>query len=396
MAKEVAVNAWAQAVLSGARQSRIFDPGFRFYSPTGGVEASGCFAPLTLPCSDDGQALERSLQQAFDDARRAGLSNPAVVGVIPFDKAQPSRLFVPRHLAFLPPSAPPTAICGLPCGAARSCIEQPGRAGFCDAVNQALDLLREGRIDKAVLSRLLQLEFDEPPCAQTIFQGLRQQNPEAYHFAVDLPGEGVLIGASPELLLRKQGRAFSTNPLAGSARRSPDPLADEEAAHTLLDSAKDQHEHRLVIEDLERQLRPLCRTLNVPPTPALLKTARLWHLSTRIDGELQDELSALRLACQLHPTPALCGFPTAAAKQVIAELEPFDRGVFGGIVGWCDAAGNGEWAVVIRCGIIQQTRVRLFAGAGLVSASCPEAEWRETGTKLGTMLAAFGLDKEAV
>src|SRR5690606_35083979 len=118
--------------------------------------------------------------------------------------------------------------------------------------------------------------------------------------------------------------------------------------------------------------------------------------STRIDGELYDELSALRLACQLHPTPALCGFPTAAAKQVIAELEPFDRGVFGGIVGWCDAAGNGEWAVVIRCGIIQQTRVRLFAGAGLVSASCPEAEWRETGTKLGTMLAAFGLDKEAV
>nr|WP_272890746.1 isochorismate synthase [Stutzerimonas sp. S1] len=284
----------------------------------------------------------------------------------------------------------------MPCGAARQCVEQPGHDGFRQAVNQALDMLRDGRIDKAVLSRLLQLEFDEPPCAQTIFQGLRQQNPEAYQFAVDLPDEGVLIGASPELLLRKQGAAFATNPLAGSAKRVLDPLADEWAARALLDSAKDQHEHRLVIDDLDRQLRPLCRTLNIPSAPTLLRTAKLWHLSTPIDGELNEELSALQLACRLHPTPALCGFPTAVAKQVIAELEPFDRGVFGGIVGWCDAAGNGEWAVVIRCGIIQQTRVRLFAGAGLVSASCPDAEWRETGTKLGTMLAAFGLDKEAV
>ncbi|MCQ4326299.1 isochorismate synthase [Pseudomonas stutzeri] len=390
------MNAWAHAVPSGSHRGRIFAPSFRFYSPSGGVEASGCFATLATPAEEDGQALERSVQQALGEARAAGLGNPAVVGVIPFDKWQPSQLFVPRHLAFLPPASPPTSICGLPCGAARSCIEQPGRDGFRQAVNQALDLLRAGRIDKAVLSRLLQLEFDEPPCAQTIFQGLRQQNPEAYHFAVELPDDGVLIGASPELLLRKRGRAFASNPLAGSARRSDDPLADEWAARGLLDSAKDQHEHRLVIEELAGQLRPLCRSLSVPLAPTLLKTARLWHLSTQIEGELEDELSALRLACRLHPTPALCGFPTAAAKQVIAELEPFDRGVFGGIVGWCDAAGNGEWAVVIRCGIIQQTRVRLFAGAGLVSASCPEAEWHETGTKLGTMLAAFGLDKEAV
>ncbi|MDZ4332173.1 MAG: chorismate-binding protein, partial [Pseudomonas sp.] len=163
-----------------------------------------------------------------------------------------------------------------------------------------------------------------------------------------------------------------------------------------LQSTKDLYEHRLVIQELDRQLRPLCRSLNVADAPSLLKTARLWHLSTQIAGELDTPASALSLACRLHPTPALCGFPTAAAKRLIAELEPFDRGVFGGIVGWSDADGNGEWAVVIRCGIVEHTRVSLFAGAGLVTASCPESEWLETGNKLGTMLSAFGLEREAL
>ncbi|RMH89383.1 isochorismate synthase [Stutzerimonas zhaodongensis] len=334
------------------------------------------------------------MQRAFADAQAAGLANPVLVGVIPFDKRQPSSLFIPRHVSHLSPTSPPTAICGFPCGSARKCIEHPNQAGFQQAVNRALGALRNGRLDKAVLSRLLQLEFDVPPCPATIFQGLRQQNPEAYHFYADLPEGGVLIGASPELLLRKIGQRLETNPLAGSARRHADPLADDDAAQRLLDSAKDQHEHRLVIRDMERQLRPLCHELHIPETPSLMATAKLWHLSTRIEGELAEPISALNLACQLHPTPALCGFPTAAARQLIAELEPFDRGVFGGIVGWCDAAGNGEWAVVIRCGVIDQHKVRLFAGAGLVSASCPESEWRETGTKLRTMLAAFGLDRE--
>lgn len=390
------MNALTRVACDGPGLGYTFPPSYRFYSPAGGIEASGCFKAINTPAEGAGPGLERDVQRAFSEARAAGLTNPVLVGVIPFDKQQPSSLFIPRHVSHLSPASPPTAICGFPCGSARQCIEQPNQAGFQQAVTRALSALRNGRLDKAVLSRLLQLEFDEPPCAATIFQGLRQQNPEAYHFLADLPDGGVLIGASPELLLRKTGQHLETNPLAGSARRHADSAADEQAAQCLLDSAKDQHEHRLVIRDMERQLRPLCRELHIPTAPSLMSTAKLWHLSTRIEGELAEPVSALNLACQLHPTPALCGFPTAAAKQLIAELEPFDRGVFGGIVGWCDAAGNGEWAVVIRCGVIDQHKVRLFAGAGLVSASCPESEWRETGTKLGTMLAAFGLDREAI
>ncbi|MDI5303632.1 chorismate-binding protein, partial [Salmonella enterica subsp. enterica serovar Anatum] len=96
-------------------------------------------------------------------------------------------------------------------------------------------------------------------------------------------------------------------------------------------------------------------------------------------------------ACLLHPTPALSGFPHQVAKKLIAELEPFDRELFGGIVGWCDAEGNGEWVVTIRCAKLHGNQVRLFAGAGIVPASSPVGEWRETGVKLSTMLNVFGL-----
>ncbi|MFP6798297.1 MAG: isochorismate synthase [Pseudomonas sp.] len=390
------MNALTRIAHGGSPWSGIHAPTYRFYSPEGGVEASGCFQAIETPAGDDGHGVERAVEAAFAGARVAGLSQPLVVGVIPFDKRQPSSLFVPRHVSRLLPGAPPTKVCGLPCGKARQCTEQPDQNGFKQAVSRAVEVLRGGQVSKVVLSRLLQLEFDHAPCATTVFQGLRQQNPEAYHFSMDLPDGGVLIGASPELLLRQQGCQFTSNPLAGSAKRLADPAADARVAQALLQSTKDLHEHRLVIEELDRQLRPLCRSLNVADSPSLLKTARLWHLSTQISGELAAPASALSLACRLHPTPALCGFPTAAAKQLIAELEPFDRGVFGGIVGWSDADGNGEWAVVIRCGIVEHTRVRLFAGAGLVTASCPESEWLETGNKLGTMLSAFGLEREAL
>lgn len=123
----------------------------------------------------------------------------------------------------------------------------------------------------------------------------------------------------------------------------------------------------------------------------------MWHLSTRIRGELLNpNLNVMQLACLLHPTPALCGFPTESAHQLIADLEPHDRGLFSGIVGWCDANGDGEWAIVIRSGLLRGNRVRLFAGAGIVAASTPQAEWMETAAKLGTMLNAFGLNSGAL
>ncbi|MOA17164.1 Isochorismate synthase DhbC [compost metagenome] len=147
-----------------------------------------------------------------------------------------------------------------------------------------------------------------------------------------------------------------------------------------------------MIEDIRSLLSPVCAELDVPDKPSLINTAALWHLSTRIEGRLADpETNALQLACLLHPTPAVCGFPTERAHRLIRFVEPFERGLFTGMVGWTDSEGNGEWVVTIRCGTVQRETVRLFAGAGIVEASEPESEWAEVQTKLKTMLNACGL-----
>ncbi len=181
-----------------------------------------------------------------------------------------------------------------------------------------------------------------------------------------IPDGGVLLGASPELLLRKEGERFSSLPLAGSARRQPDDVLDREAGNRLLASQKDRHEHELVTQAMKQILRDRSTELQLPSSPQLITTPTLWHLGTPFEGKANAGENALTLACLLHPTPALSGFPHQVAKKLIAELEPFDRELFGGIVGWCDAEGNGEWVVTIRCAKLHGNQVRLFAGAGIV------------------------------
>ncbi|PRO47831.1 chorismate-binding protein, partial [Cronobacter sakazakii] len=179
---------------------------------------------------------------------------------------------------------------------------------------------------------------------------------------------------------------------AGSARRHADAAQDKSAGQALLCSAKDRHEHELVTQAMRDVLAPRSQRLAMPGAPELITTPTLWHLATPVEGETRfADDNALSLACLLHPTPALSGYPHEAAKAYIAELEPFDRELFGGIVGWCDADGNGEWAVTIRCARLRENQVRLFAGAGIVPASDPASEWRETGVKLSTMLHVLGL-----
>jgi isochorismate synthase len=166
---------------------------------------------------------------------------------------------------------------------------------------------------------------------------------------VPLPTPGVtLVSASPELLVRRTGSTFMSRPLAGSQPRGKDPVEDRANAQTLLASKKDQDEHRWVVEAEVEALRPYCRRMNVPTTPSLVSTPSMWHLCTKITGELTDPgVTALTLAAALHPTPAVCGSPTMAAREAIAQIESFDRCFYAGAVGWVDANGDGEWAVAI-------------------------------------------------
>ncbi|AHY08568.1 isochorismate synthase [Serratia plymuthica] len=372
--------------------------GFFFTSPFRSLSTQGCFAKITLPAAGGDQVngeFQREVRHAFAEAKLAGVKNPVLCGAIPFDTHQPSALFIPQQTqwferdAFLAGATQPQD--SLPEITRQT--EVPAQQPFMQMVADAVQATRGDRLDKVVLSRLLEIETREPVDRQALMARIIAQNPNGFHFHVPLE-RGALVGASPELLLRKSGAQFHSNPLAGSARRDADPQRDREISQQLLVSEKDLYEHKFVTEGMRQVLADRCRHLNIPSSPELLSTTTLWHLSTPIDGEAASRAeNALSLACLLHPTPALCGTPTQLAHQVIKQLEPFDRGLFGGIVGWCDAEGNGEWVVTIRCGTVQGNQVRLFAGAGIVQDSSPESEWRETGTKLSTISRAFGLNQ---
>jgi isochorismate synthase len=231
-------------------------------------------------------------------------------------------------------------------------------------------------------------------------------DPHVLRFVAPLPvaaGEAPawLVGATPERLLARRGAQVLSEPLAGSAPRLPDAAASQARADALLHSAKDQQEHRYVVQAIADLLAPLCRQLRVPDAPSLYATDTMWHLGTRIEGQLKDaspdalaHTSSVALAALLHPTPAVGGTPRARAVQAIAELEPVPRGFYAGAVGWCDAQGDGDWHVALRCARVQGHEARLFAGAGIVADSIPASEGAETRAKFNAMLHALGVDAD--
>jgi isochorismate synthase len=377
---------------NGAPAEADTPPDFLFTSGQGSLGAYDLGQPIATPAGD-WPLLAQQITRALDAARAAGQANPLLIGAFAFDPAEASCLYVPGRYERgerVAPEAMPTMA-----NQVISANSTPAAAEFKSSVSAALDAFAQGKLAKVVLSRKLILTLHKPADPERVLARLMAQNPHAFHFSLPLGQGRRLLGASPELLLRVSGGDVFTHPLAGSARRASEPVQDEAVARDLLASRKDQHEHKLVIDEIRRVLTPHCRELAIPQKPTLMSTDTLWHLGTPIAGQLHgSDASVLSLACQLHPTPALCGYPTDLARQFIREQEPFRRALFSGIVGWCDSQGNGEWAVVIRCGVLDGHQVELFAGAGIVAGSDPAMEWAETGTKLGTMLKALGLSLE--
>lgn len=336
---------------------------------------------------------------AAQDALRAGLS-PIVLGALPFDVDQPAALMTPdsvRRGSGLPdwPAAP------LPPVRVAQPIPPPG--DYRERISRARDqLVAEGNpLRKVVLARALQLVADAPIDARTVLRRLVAADPAAYGYLVDLSPAGddyanvALVGASPELLVARSGDRVECRPFAGSAPRLADPKADAANGAALASSAKDRHEHQLVVEAIRAALAPLCDDLSIAPEPQLSRTAAVWHLCTPIDGRLRDtSTTAIDLALALHPTPAVGGVPTDAAVRLIAELEG-DRGFYAGAVGWCDARGDGRWVVSLRCAQLSADRRSALAraGGGIVAESDPDAEVAETTTKFATILNALGVEQ---
>ncbi|MBD1583969.1 isochorismate synthase [Pseudoalteromonas sp. S16_S37] len=258
------------------------------------------------------------------------------------------------------------------------------------AINRAKGCFASGLLEKIVLAKQSDLYFDDVLQPDVVLADLLTQSSSGFHFSFPTEQRTTLMGVSPELLLRKQGQSIMSNPLAGSTKRVSDMALEFKRKQALMASKKDRYEHAVVLAEMSQVLQPWCDKLSIPSSPSLLSTATMWHLSTVIEGQLKNpDTHVLSLANRLHPTPALCGKPTAAAYPWIETLEGESRGFFSGIVGWCDKQGNGEWVVVIRCGELNDNHAKLFAGAGIVAASDPTSEWFETEAKMSTMLNAL-------
>jgi isochorismate synthase len=267
--------------------------------------------------------------------------------------------------------------------------EVPAADAYENAVREAAVRIRRGEIRKVVLARTVEVTAGRQLDPRRLAHRLRAVDPAAYTFALPVDS-GVLVGASPELLVSRRGLEVRSNPLAGSAPRSGDPGEDRANAEALVRSDKDREEHAIVVDAVAETLRPFCVELTWDPEPVLHETPNVWHLSTRFRGVLRDPApTALDLVAALHPTPAVAGEPRDAALATIAELEPFDRGRYSGAVGWVDADGDGEWAIALRCAELRGDRAVLYAGAGIVADSDPARELDETERKFRAFLDAL-------
>ncbi|TXS19510.1 isochorismate synthase DhbC [Streptomyces sp. adm13(2018)] len=334
--------------------------------------------------------------EALRAARSEGRTAPVVIGALPFEQDAPAALVIPETvrtgpaLAYDPLVALPAAETPATAWTVRP---EPEPEVYAKGVASAVDRMWNGEFSKVVLARTLEVTGPDELDLPAMVQRLARRDPAGYTFALPTGPDRTLLGASPELLVSRRGDRLVSNPLAGSVPRSDDLAEDVRRAAALLESAKDLHEHAVVVDAVHQVMAPYCSSIEVPARPSLIRTATMWHLSTTVTGTLaRPEVSALEIASALHPTPAVCGTPTALARQVIRETEPFDRGFFTGIVGWGDAEGNGEWVVTIRCAEAEGRTLRLYAGAGIVSASVPEAETAETAAKFRTFLNAVGAE----
>ena len=334
---------------------------------------------------------------AAADALAAGRTD-LVVGALPFDPAAPAALSAPATVSWTPGPWRPDAVAALP--AVRIEREIPSAPEHVERVRRLLDRLGGTDLEKVVAARAVRLVADAPISPEALAARMIVRHEAANGYAVDLTPAGpgyvghTLVGASPEILLSRRGTTVTCHPLAGSAPRRPDPAEDRAEGEALLASSKNRAEHAFVVDWIREILAPLCTELDVPSAPRLTRTGELWHLASPIRGELRDaSVGSLELATRLHPTPAVCGTPTGRALETIREIEG-DRRFYGGAVGWCDAAGDGDWVVAIRCAEIDAagTGALAWAGGGIVAASDPVAELDETTTKLGTLLGALGVD----
>lgn len=379
-----------------------------------GLVGWGTVASITLPAGHDRfTAGEKWLREQFDTALVSDEvcvpgSGPVAFGSFTFDPTSDgSVLVIPRVVLArregrswlttigveseltdaqstdaheLEPPSPPTSL--------RWSDGRLTAPAWERAVATAVEAIKAGHLRKVVLAIELCATAAQDIDARVLLARLAERYPDCYTFSC-----AGLLGATPELYIRRTGRQLYSLVLAGTVPRGGTPEHDAALGSMLLASAKDQEEHQYAVADVRTALTPLCSDLRVEEQPSLLKFANVQHLGTQVHGELAAgeaaNHSALALAAAVHPTAAVCGTPTETAMELIRELECMDRARWSGPVGWVDAEGNGEWGIALRCGEISGRHARLIAGCGIVADSDPAAELAEAQTKFWPMRYAL-------
>ena len=355
-----------------AASGPVLTGGFAF-APDGGrsPEWSG-FAPALLVLPELSLARERGQARLTVNAAVDGSEPAAAV----LDRVQ-SRL-QSLHAARMPLLDPDPVERARVAGAAPP-------AHFEHAVARAVERIRAGELQKIVLAREVRVHAAAAVDPGAVLGALREVFPACFCFCVGNP-EGAFVGASPELLVRREGARAQTVALAGTTRRSADPAVDDHLGQQLASSAKNREEQAIVARRIERALAPVSLWTAAGDEPQLVKVQNVQHLATPIRAQLREPVAAVELAGLLHPTPAVGGEPWEVAEPLIPAIEGLDRGWYAGPVGWTDMSEDGEFFVAIRSALLRGPVAHVYAGNGIVRDSVPADELAETEVKLEALL----------
>src|SRR5690625_961656 len=262
-----------------------------------------------------------------------------------------------------------------------------------NSVRQAKEEIKSGQAKKIVLAREMRLKFAQPAKVSIMLQKLLKMQPNSYVFAFEKDGD-CFVGATPERLIKLEGKHLLSTCLAGTAPRGKSAQEDKEIAQQLFQDEKNRKEHDYVVQMIKKSIEQYCQDVQIPEEPIIYPLKNLHHLYTPVTATLKNGQSIFDIIKKLHPTPALGGVPKEKSLTFIREHELLDRGWYGAPIGWLDSNENAEFAVAIRSGLIQEKEASLFAGCGIMKDSDPEAEYEETNIKFLPMLSVLEENNE--
>ena len=282
-------------------------------------------------------------------------------------------------------------------GPSHSVEREFSKADYLAAVDRSKQYIAAGDMMQVQIGQRLKKRYTESPLS--LYRALRSLNPSPYMYFYDM-GDFQIVGASPEILVRHEhtpaGDKITIRPLAGTRPRATSPEADMATEAELLADPKERAEHLMLIDLARNDIGRIAKTGSVKVTEAFAveRYSHVMHIVSNVEGLLKDGVSNMDVLRATFPAGTLTGAPKIRAMQVIDELEPVKRGIYGGACGYLSFAGDMDVAIAIRTGIVQHNTLYVQAAAGVVADSIPEMEWKETEHKARALIRAAELVEE--